>query len=696
MSTPLPDPAGHPWDDVFVLREYQLVEGHTLDQTSRFRDEVWAFGPAIHQMHSRSLRLAFATIPHGYRMLAKELSCAYLAMPLPAGEDRLALVTVRCEFVEIKRFLEWLHDQRGAPKLTALTGADITAYAQHLRMVLRHSRSPSGARAAVRRIWRFRAVLPGDRLLFDPCQVEGWSELSHRRHRENRTDRLPEQVMGPLIAWATRFVDVFAPDLLAMTDEWARLRPDTAAPKPRGQCRQGVALMLDELLAAHVDAGRPLPGWKGQVNSSFLANKLRVDRTMLVRTPSYLQKVAETAAVVGIDDETCFYTPVRGELDGSLWLDKISNEAGDRSLPVLSRLLQTACYMLIAFYSGMRDGEVKHLRRGALRIERDPDGRAYRWKALSRAFKGERDRTGVDAVWVIGEPAARAIQVLEALQPAHTSILFQTLPYGGGWAEENAGRAMNNHGTNIWLNRFVGWVNNYCDQRGRADGIPAVNGAAWRLKTSQFRRTLAWFIARRPGGAIAGALAFRHHAIQMFEGYAGTSESGFRAEVESEQALARGEHLVELADIHRHTGLTGPAADEAARRLAAFGLLADGFSGTVISDDRRLERLMKRHDPAVYPGTYVTCVYRHETALCRRATDTDDTAAPELTDCKPLACRNVALTTANVDAWRTELGVLDRQLARRPRLPPLLEHHLGRRRDDIDAFLTRHARPGQA
>jgi hypothetical protein len=26
----------------------------------------------------------------------------------------------------------------------------------------------------------------------------------------------------------------------------------------------------------------------------------------------------------------------------------------------------------------------------------------------------------------------------------------------------------------------------------------------WRLSTIQFRRTLAWFIARRPGGTIAG------------------------------------------------------------------------------------------------------------------------------------------------------------------------------------------------
>ena len=42
----------------------------------------------------------------------------------------------------------------------------------------------------------------------------------------------------------------------------------------------------------------------------------------------------------------------------------------------------------------------------------------------------------------------------------------------------------------------------------------------------QLRRTLAWFIARRPGGVIAGAIPYRHLNVQVFEGYADTSESG--------------------------------------------------------------------------------------------------------------------------------------------------------------------------
>jgi hypothetical protein len=176
----------------------------------------------------------------------------------------------------------------------------------------------------------------------------------------------------------------------------------------------------------------------------------------------------------------------------------------------------------------------------------------------------------------------------------------------------------------------------------------------------------------------------------MFEGYAGASESGFRSEVESEQALARGEHLLALIDAHEHHGWAGPAATEAAERLERFSAGA-GFHGTVITDSRRLLRLMKRSDPAVYPGTYATCVFNPDRALCLKQDDSHGSLQPALHSCQPLECRNVALTTANIGALTAELGHIDRELARRPSLPPLLRHRLGTRRDQITVFLDRHA-----
>jgi hypothetical protein len=284
--------------------------------------------------------------------------------------------------------------------------------------------------------------------------------------------------------------------------------------------------------------------------------------------------------------------------------------------------------------------------------------------------------------------------ILEALQAGDVELLFQPLPYGAGWCDDLAGRALTTGSTNKGLNKFVGWVNRYCEATGRADVIPKVGGRPFRLKTSHFRRTLAWFIARKPGGAIAGAIQYRHMSIQMFEGYAGTSDSGFRAEVESEQALARGEHLIDLTDTHQHEGIFGPGAQEAVRRLEEFGHRTAGFTGKVVTDRNRLKRIMKRNDPGIYPGKYVTCVHQHSKALCERRAELSGKIVPDLGDCKPLLCQNAALTQANITSWEDEIDRIDGQLTRRPALPPLLRHRLVGRKADIEAFLTKSAATG--
>ena len=152
------------------------------------------------------------------------------------------------------------------------------------------------------------------------------------------------------------------------------------------------------------------------------------------------------------------------------------------------------------------------------------------------------------------------------------------------------------------------WINDYCTAHNRPDCIPMVRGQRWRLCTSQFRRTLAWFIARRPGGSIAGAIQYRHHGIQMFEGYAGTSDSGFRAEVEAEQTLQRGEHLFAIIENHEHRDLRGPAADQAHARLDDLERKT-AYCGSIVTDPKRLTRIMRRDDPKIYPGRFITCIY---------------------------------------------------------------------------------------
>ncbi|MFI5864660.1 hypothetical protein [Streptomyces sp. NPDC051546] len=329
---------------------------------------------------------------------------------------------------------------------------------------------------------------------------------------------------------------------------------------------------------------------------------------------------------------------------------------------------------------------VKHLKRGCLETKYDEDGRPYRWKLNSLAFKGEEDVAGVPATWTVSAAVSRAVNVLEQLQPPTQDYLFGRLLHGCG-AHKGENDALGNKATNQHLNAFAAFVNHLCTHRERTDTIAAGPGQPIRLKTSHFRRTLAWFIARRPGGVIAGALQYRHHSIQMFEGYAGTSDSGFRAEVESEQAITRGEVYMEMIEAHPHLDLAGPSAEEAARRLKDFGERAQ-FQGQTALDKNRLKRIMKRHDPAIYPGEYITCVNDPAKALCEKARRGNSEGLPSHGGCLPLDCRNVALTPENVAAWQRVIAHIDRRLASRPLMPPLRRQVLQNRRAEVVEFLT--------
>jgi hypothetical protein len=662
--------------------------------TSRFGDMVWDLTPAIHQQHGRKLILDFATVPDRFRLATKELFYALLAGEPPPGQSQPRVETIRSHFSRVLVFLVWA-DRRGVTSLAALAAEDLAAYQAHL---LERRDGTAGWRHArrhgVRLFWAYRARLVTDHLTVDPDQLEAWADPDHKTG-ENRTQRIPEGVLGPLLGWALRWVDDFADDVVRAHDEWLALKVNSQANRVRRgvgvSARGDVRRRLEEVLARYRAERRPLPHYRIEdgplrprgtwVNLAHLARELDCGPATL-REPPLRTLVAEAADDVGIADDTWLRAEIRGQLDGRPWRSAVSYE----ELPMLARQLQTAAYLVIAYLSGMRDSEVKHLRRGCLASRRDNTGRAYRWTVTSQAFKGEGTPEGVEATWVVGEPVERAVGVLERLQPPDQDLLFAHLPCSPRFHRERANQVKTTVQTCRDLAAFVEWVNACCHTHGLPDRIPLVAGQRWHLTTSQFRRTLAWFIARRPGGVIAGAIAYRHQRVQMFEGYAGTSRSGFRAEVEAEQALERGERLLGMVEGHEHQRLRGPGAREAKARLEEFGRQTGaGFAGMVVADERRLQLIMRRHDPNVFPGRFVTCVFNPDKALCLRSNG--DGRGPSLPDCKPLACRNVALTPANRAAWREQLARLDQALASAGVLAPYLRHRLTEQRDQIVRFL---------
>ena len=664
-----------------VLAKRKLRPGLKLVDTSRFDDDVWVLTPAVHQQHLRAQILDFRTLPERFRLVAKELFYLLLIGDLPPDCASINdIATIRAYFGRVRYFLNWV-DQRQAVALSTLNPTDFEDFERHLAGERTSKLVRLGKRRAVRLFWWCRTKLTTDRLTFDPAALmAGEGSAGSKMGSENATERIPEPVHAPLLVWALRWVDDFADDIVRACSDWSTVHAHTRQNRRRrGEpAARRVPERLSAVLSRYRAEGRPLPGRNGAVNRSHLAREVQCsERQLGVRC---WQQIEEAAHDLGIDDRSYLRTDVRGRLDGKPWLGRIAYE----DVELLARLLQTACYIVVAYLSGMRDSEVKHLQRGCLSVWCDDAGRVVRRKVTSQAFKGENDPTGVTATWIVIAPVEHAIRVLEAMQPTSQPNLFALPPTSRDYLNNRTNPVATTSTTNRDLAAFVRWINDYCTAYRRADPIPCVQGREWRLSTRQFRRTLAWFIARQPGGVIAGAMQYRHVRVQMFEGYAGTSEAGFRDEVQAEEAIARGEKLGDLIVNHDCHPLIGPAAEEAEIRLAEFERHVQ-FHGKAFNDAKRLKRHMDRHDPHIYPGSFVTCVHNADRALCHRGDGED---GPSLPDCVPLRCRNVALTEENVKAFVDYLATMNRTLANSDAMAPFLRHRLEQRRAELARFLA--------
>ncbi len=664
-----------------VLHGRDLREDTVLEHTSRFADDRWVLTPAITQRHERSLVLDFTQLPAGHQPVARELFYGLLSGPLPPGLPRVSISTVRKTFTAAAYFLRWADSRAranpsGPAALARLAPADLDDYHRHLLATIRSRGTWAHYRASGRLFWHYRAAL-SDPLGFDPAALDSWGEPNPSARGENSTPRIPEPVIGPLIAWALRFTDDFAPDILAAASEALALHDVRLGTSGRG-LRPGV---LEEFLACCEREHRPLPGFGGQVNVTFLARKLGCYPSTLRRS----RLLAATAARIGVDTGTYLDTMPTFSLDGRPWLDPIAySTRGYDSIGTLARMLQTACYILIAYLSGMRDSEsnqapdprLRHLparqhrhrlpvedhRAGVQRRSRSPRRPGHLGRRSPGRTRGGGPRTA---------PAPRPAAAVRppALPGGHPARLGE---HGPDHCGHPAGPGRLHHlGRHL---RRLPWPRRPHPRpppdRGAADH-PAVPPHPGLVHRPPPRRRDRW------GPAVPSP---RHPDVRR---PLGTSGSGFRAEVESEQAIARGEHLLAMIDQHEHDCLTGPGAPEAVTRLAAFAERAR-FAGQVTTDPRRVQRLMNRHDPAIYPGTYVTCIYNHAKALCARGT------GPDLGTCRPLECRNAAFTEANRDALGQELARINASLASIPALPPYLQHTLTARRDALTAFQASH------
>jgi hypothetical protein len=652
----------------------------------RFGDDVWDVRGFVPRT-TRMARVDFTCLADaGQRRTAREYLYSRLQRGMPANQlsataRPMKLTGLYAEFWEIRTILTDLASA-GAPRL-----ADVTA--GQLQEVLaawkRHPDTAAGLVGVVKHLAAHGEFLT-DRLAITPWPGRPASLVAGRRRpAENTTPRIPEHLTAPLITAAVFYVETAAADLLAAGAEIARLEQARAG---RRLAPAAARTRLEAFIQTRRDAGRGIPALPRQALHKA-PGALISDG--VVQAPNR-QMIGLLAGVHG----TWYHRGLLRDAAAGLGyeqggLDTIMSPWPDTGTPWRARLdpwslnaeltqLRTACWIVIAYLSGMRDAEVRELGRDCAVSEPGADGR-IRHKLRGRVFK-DRRLSGDEADWVVLDIVHRAVEVLLRANddPAH---LF-------GYAHGDRFQLLSN--MSVRLSRFAAHADDLFGSP-QAPFIPGCNdeheAGRWAFTTMQFRRTLAWHIAHQPFGVVAGARQYKHAQVAVFEGYAGTSASGFAAEVEAEQATARLDYVEQL---YRDWLSGGPSGGGAAAGInAEFARIQAELAelpGSV-ADRARLRAMLDHLTATLHPGVLGDCFYRPETALCaKHAQQPARRPLPMLDTC--LSCPNARRSSVHLprlEQAREQARQLVAETTGQP-MPPLqraaLTGHLGH----LDGLIT--------
>lgn len=505
-------------------------------------------------------------------------------------------------------------------------------------------------------LYLFRAQIPGGGLGFFPWSGRAANNVagSKGRRGENLTRRIPEHQIQRLMFWSLKYVEEFADDILLAREELASITEMCSelfdadmklSPHQRDEVRwERVQAFIGALKAS----GRGVPVWQeyrgrcrralGRVNFSLIS--------LMVGDPKnkWLKHGRYAVAMRALLDE------VGPQVGGLSTPRKTDGDLGREWRPAFdltaliheSRLLQTACYIVCAYLTGMRDSEVQSMRSGCLSLVRSEDGVIERYWITAERAKGPAN-SRPEAQWVAIEPVAKAVKVLERLR-GRESI-------GNLWGVIDGVKIEGGYDTiSYGINRYIEIFVNHIEDKFEP-GFSEGAGFRWRFTSRQFRRTMAWHIAHRPFGVVAGKIQYKHASVAAFEGYAGTSASGFMAEVEAERVIAQLDSILEYyADYSHGRRMGGPGANRVQSILAGVTSSSDDLPGLVV-DDNRLRKLLKSPARNLHVGLLSDCFFDADRALCL----VDKVTAgkrPVIALCAPTRCGNSCIRESHLAAWQ--------------------------------------------
>ncbi|MEV0259004.1 integrase [Streptomyces sp. NPDC050732] len=615
-------------------------------------DNPSAFGHSIcWEPFPAQLREEFRLI--AWTMVNETLPNLFLQERARGWRSRISVPRMATTVQVWRALADWLQE-RSITTLAALTPQLLADFAR--AAFTSTSRNYVGSQlTALTRLWAFDHLSPQPLGVPEPpWESEGVDDYlpAASPHGENATDAIAEQTMGPLLIWALRMVDGLADDILSA---WAeRRRLDASINPGPGTPATGAAAAgyIEDLIAQ----GRPMPStWiRGAVGVApayvaALTGATVPQAHYRLRKPAVLEYLARHAGPCPLEIKPA------GKVDGRRWREHLDYY----EIASLVRHLGTACFIVIAYLTGMRPGEVLGLRSGCC-----PPPRSGRHLIYGHTFKTAQDEHGHhvsagllrEVPWVAITPVVRAIRVLEGLVPTG-GLLFDHGVHGQRAAAGTG--SLNTETIGQRIEDFITWANGEARRLELPEHVvpPDPHGA---IGASRLRRTLAWHIARRPGGLIALAIQYGHLRTAISGNYASRSRDGIHDLLDVETALATIDTVAALNDDLDHGGgISGPAA----RRAIHAAAQAPRFRGVTITA-RTAHDVLTNPNLAVYdnPHALLMCVYKPDKALCRRDATSN---TPTLDDCVG-TCANIART----DHQAAQLRGRAEQLEAKARLVP--------------------------
>ncbi|MGW9360960.1 integrase [Streptomyces diastaticus] len=661
----------YPAPDADAILPGLIADGYN-GPVPRFGDRSWSLACLIHGPRVNSETIHWDRFPLAFQAELRYLAWLLINASLPTsfliGKPSRWRTTVspgqiHPTVMKWRALCQWL-DASGHTSLRECTHEVFREYALHLGGRGQPRGAVQKVLASITRLWALDSSNPLPIGICEPPWLsEGADDFlpAGSSAGENATEPITPQTMGPLLIWALRVVDDFSDDILRAIEKREEvltrsgLTPSTPA---------GLAA-LRNYLEALASAGISAPSMAAGNRSGVAAKYISFMTGASIRQVHY--QVAEGPwrdHLLSANGPAPVLTEIAGRVDGLPWTGFIDYS----EVEPLKRHLITAAYITVSYLTGMRPREIQGLEKGCC-----PDPESGRHLIYSRVFKTALDDDGNhvpqgvprDVPWVAISPVVKAIRIVERLAPERY-LFADSMP-----------------GTmNEWIEKFIIWASDFAKRLGRPhEVIPADKYGA--VGVSRFRRTLAWHIARRPGGLVALAIQYGHMRTAMSAGYASRSRDGIHDLLDVETALSVADTFAAINDsMTNGEGVSGPAA----RRAIYASQHAPEFSGSIVTA-RQARALLQNPSLAVYdnPEAMLMCVYKPDRALCNRVTSRD---SPRLDRCVS-SCSNIARLDSHAQLMRKEAASLESEAVN---VPDPLSHRLRTRAESLRYIADQHDR----